>query len=140
MCSLLFIYFDFFFLVCFLLMILRKKETPHSMLPPKQDRFYRQNYWQYMEQTQGHKIPVGKLLLITQGERLRFLSFLSVWAYLCCVWFIVKWLNCVGLTFNPFKDFHLFCTWHFRCIWAQSLAKSEKVEPLASVLSFQSFM
>lgn len=38
------------------------------MLPPKQGRFYRRNYWQYMEQTQAHRILVGKLLLIMQGK------------------------------------------------------------------------
>lgn len=62
--------FNLLFLVYFLLMILRKKEIPHSMLPPKQGRFYRRNYWQYMEQTQAHRILVGKLLLIMQGKRL----------------------------------------------------------------------
>lgn len=40
------------------------------MSPPKQDRFYRLNYWQYTELTQALKIPVGRLLLIMQGEGL----------------------------------------------------------------------
>lgn len=72
-----------FLFVYFVLMILRRKETPPSMWPPKQGRFYRRNCWQYTEQTRAPKTPVGKLLLTMPGERLDSVTSLCLGLFTC---------------------------------------------------------